>query len=65
MSEAVKPEQWYRVAEVQKLLGLGRSFLYEQMDAGHLRSVKVGGAKRISESALVEFQQRCVSGLAS
>jgi len=51
-------EKWYRVHEVMGLTGFGRSFLYEQMGAGNLRSVKCGGARRIPESALVEFQAR-------
>ena len=36
-------------------LRLGRSKLYELMAAGKLRSVKVGGSRRIPATALAEF----------
>lgn len=51
-------EKWYRVKEAMQLTGFGRSFLYERMAAGELKSRKVHGARRIPESALAEFQAR-------
>jgi excisionase family DNA binding protein len=41
--------------ETAVLLRLGRSKLYELMAAGKLRSVKIGGSRRISATALAEF----------
>ena len=58
MAAVMAVEKWFRVNEVMKITGFGRSFLYGQMDAGTLRSKKVGGARVIPESALIEFQQR-------
>ncbi len=51
-------EKWYRVTEAMEITGFGRTFIYSQMDQGKLKSKKVGGARRIPESALAEFQQR-------
>ena len=48
-------EKMYRVREASQVTGLGRSFLYERMTSGELRSKKIHGARRIPESALVEF----------
>ena len=41
--------------ETAMVLRLGRSKLYELMAAGRLRSVKIGGSRRISATALAEF----------
>ncbi|WKL56111.1 hypothetical protein Q1W73_10400 [Asticcacaulis sp. ZE23SCel15] len=38
----------YRIDEAVKASGLGRSFLYEKMAEGKLRSVKVGGRRLIT-----------------
>ena len=53
-----KVEKWYRVKEASEVTGFGRSFLYERMATGELKSRKVHGARRIPESALAEFQAR-------
>jgi len=37
------------------VLRVGRSKLYELIAAGKLRSVKIGGCRRISATALAEF----------
>ncbi|MFX1757256.1 helix-turn-helix transcriptional regulator [Rhodococcus sp. As11] len=39
-------------------LGIGRSKLYELMDAGEIRSVKIGRNRLVPESAIVEFIER-------
>jgi excisionase family DNA binding protein len=44
-----------RPAEVAAALGIGRTKLYELIASGELRSVKVGGARRVSATALTEF----------
>ena len=41
--------------ETAVALRLGRSKLYELMAAGKLRSVKIGGSRRIPATALAEF----------
>lgn len=51
-------EKWYRITEAMEITGFGRTFIYSQMNQGKLKSKKVGGARRIPESALAEFQQR-------
>lgn len=51
-------EQWFTVAKVAEITSMGRTFLYEEMSAGRLRSKKVGGSRRIAESELVEWQAR-------
>ena len=45
----------YRIDEAVKASGLGRSFLYEKMGEGLLRSVKVGGRRLILRSDLLDF----------
>lgn len=51
-------EQWFTVAKVTEITSLGRSFLYEEMTAGRLRSKKVKGSRRIAESDLAEWQAK-------
>jgi excisionase family DNA binding protein len=41
--------------ETAVVLRVGRSKLYELMAAGRLRSVKIGGSRRIPATALAEF----------
>ena len=51
-------EKWYRVKAAMSITGFGRTFIYAMMEQGKLNSKKVAGARRIPESALLEFQQR-------
>ena len=44
-----------RPVEAAARLGIGRTKLYELMASGELRSVKIGGARRVSATALTEF----------
>ncbi len=48
----------YRIDEAVKASGLGRSFLYEKIAEGLLRSVKVGGRRLILRSDLLDFINR-------
>jgi len=41
--------------EAADQLGIGRSKIYELMRLGDLRSVKIGGSRRITRAALAEF----------
>jgi excisionase family DNA binding protein len=36
-------------------LGIGRTKLHELLRSGELRSVKIGGARHVSATALAEF----------
>ncbi len=47
-----------RPTEAATVLSIGRSKVYELMRLGLLPSVKIGGARRIPRSALVEFVSR-------
>jgi excisionase family DNA binding protein len=56
MSESGTPERLlFRPEEAATVLGLGRTKVYELMASGALRSVKVGGARRVSATALTDF----------
>jgi excisionase family DNA binding protein len=44
-----------RPEEVAELLGVGRTKVYELMGSGLLRSVKIGGSRRVPTVALEEF----------
>lgn len=51
-------EQLYRVEQVAELMQLGRTRIYEMIARGELRSIRVGSARRIPESALAEWLDR-------
>jgi excisionase family DNA binding protein len=57
-AEAPRPavEQWYTIPEVSGITKFGRTALYQEIGAGRLKSKKVGGARRVSESQLAEWQ---------
>lgn len=44
-----------RPVEAAQRLGIGRTKLYELIASGELRSVRIGGARRVSATALAEF----------
>ena len=41
--------------EAAQTLRIGRSKVYELMRTGSIRSIKIGGSRRISAAALAEF----------
>jgi excisionase family DNA binding protein len=45
----------YRVDEAVKASGLGRTFLYERIASGELKSVKIGGRRLILKDDLLQF----------
>ena len=49
-------EKWFTIKGVCEITSLGKSFIYEEIAAGRLKSKKVGDARRISESQLAEWQ---------
>lgn len=42
----------------EKLGGISRRKLYDLMDAGHLRSVKIGARRLVSDAAIAEYVER-------
>jgi excisionase family DNA binding protein len=45
----------YRIDEAVRATGLGRSFLYERIADGTLKSFKIGGRRLIAHSDLESF----------
>ena len=43
------------VPEAARRLGMGRSFIYELVSKGEIKSIKLGRSRRIPVSALEEF----------
>ena len=57
-SETAKPlipRIAYSVAECAELLGCSRQYVYDQVNSGALRSIKVIGRRFIPAAALSEF----------
>lgn len=50
------------VDEAAKRLSIGRSHIYEQMQRGTLRSVRIGRSRRILEGDLEHFIERLLDG---
>ncbi len=48
----------YTPVEACRVLGVGRSKVYELLGAGELTSVRIGACRRISAAALQEFVNR-------
>jgi excisionase family DNA binding protein len=44
-----------RAEEVAQALGIGRTKVFELIRTGELRSVKLGGARRVSATALAAY----------
>lgn len=51
-------DSWLTVPDVVKVTNLARTTVYEEINSGRLRSVKVRGSRRIPASALAEFMSR-------
>jgi excisionase family DNA binding protein len=50
-----KDLQLFSVVEVSQFLGIGRSKVYELLYKGELKSVKIGGSRRIRYTDLGEY----------
>jgi len=50
--------------EAAEVLSLGRTKVYELLAKGELRSVRIGGCRRIPDAALREFVDRLLDGAA-
>jgi excisionase family DNA binding protein len=47
--------QLFTVVEVAAILGIGRSKVYELLYAGDLKSVKIGGSRRVRYTDLGDY----------
>jgi excisionase family DNA binding protein len=45
----------YSPGEAARLIGVGRTFVYEQFETGALRSVKVGRRRLVTRKAIEDF----------
>ncbi|UPW09798.1 helix-turn-helix domain-containing protein [Gordonia terrae] len=50
-------ETLYSVTQVMEYLGVTKRTVYNYINSGELRSLRVGGHRRIPESALKDFVQ--------
>jgi excisionase family DNA binding protein len=48
-------KQLYRVREAQHILSVSRSYLYEELRLGRLRSVHAGRSRLIPAAAIAEY----------
>ena len=53
--EVVRQPLLFRPEEAAERLSVGRTMVFELIRSGRLRSVKIGGARRISPQALADF----------
>jgi len=58
---AVPDRHLYRVTEAMRLLSMSRSFIYEQIRAGRLGSVKQGRARLIPAMAIQTYVQLLIN----
>lgn len=49
--------KYYTVNQVCSMLSIGRTKLYELMNAGDLQSITIGSARRIPHSELLRFHE--------
>lgn len=54
-SETKSSESLYTPEEAASVLGKSRTFIYDEINAGRLRSVKVGRSRRIVASDLSDY----------
>jgi len=50
------------VDDAMKFLSIGRTKLYELVNAGHIERIKLGGASRFTWRSLHEFVDKLASG---
>jgi len=56
--EAPPPKLLYTINKAAEALSLSRAYMYRLVMAGQVKSVKIGGSRRIKYSALQEFVDR-------
>ena len=59
-----RPRLMYRVEEAAELLSLSRDRIYQLIRSNQLRSVQVGGSRRIPARALEDYVARLMRGRA-
>lgn len=52
---ADSPDRLLSVDEAAAMLGIGRSALYSEIGAGHLRTIRVGRRRLVPASAVAEY----------
>ena len=57
-SDAHSTRLLLNVAEVQQLTGLGRTKAYALVESGEIPSIRIGRARRVPYSALLQWIQR-------
>ena len=55
MAQEVEGPLLHKIEAASVRLGIGRSVLYREISTGRLHSVKLGGRRLVSESALLEY----------
>ncbi len=48
----------YRVEDIAKILGIGRSSAYNLVKAGHFRTIRIGSSIRISRKSFDEWLEQ-------
>jgi excisionase family DNA binding protein len=54
-AQASAPDRLLSIDEAAQMLGVGRTTLYQEIQAGRCRSITVGRRRLIPESALAEY----------
>lgn len=54
--------QLYTITEVAQMLRIGRTKIYDMINSGELRSMKIGSARRISGAELDRYFNSSASG---
>jgi excisionase family DNA binding protein len=49
------PDRLLSIDEAARAFGIGRSRLYDEIGAGRLRSIKVGGRRLIAAASIADF----------
>ena len=54
------PEKLMKADEVAERLNISRAFAYKLMQQGKIRSVAIGGARRVRPEDLLDFIEGCL-----
>lgn len=65
LAAAARPVALLRVEDAARELSLSRSAIYRLMDAGRLRTVRIGAARRVPADAVEEFLRSLTDGSAT
>jgi len=57
METKLRPE-WLTYGQAQRLVGLGRTTLWQLVSTGQIKSARVGRAVRINRAELEQFMER-------